>query len=123
MFGRHEIRLPLGLSKGCPACEDNAVCPPPCFPPPAGPKMLHFEGTRSSGAGPRCLFLKFPNAILFEARCKALWNRFEGDLGPVLRRLWDLKSVIKASSMPFDGRYTRSLILRTPHSVLKGFCH
>ena len=59
----------------------------------------------------------------FEAQCKALWNRFASDLGPVLRRLWDLKSVIKASSMPFDGRYTRSLILRTPHNVLKGFCH
>ena len=127
------IRRPLGLSKGCPACGDIGVLPPPCFPPPLTPKpsslrrvvapawLRHGSGT----AGPTdfaVYFLSFESLSSFKPLSEALWNQFGSDLGPILGPFWELKSAIKASLIAFEVVYTRSPFLNDIISVLNGFC-
>ena len=117
------IRRPFGLSKGCPACEDNAVCmPPPCFPPPGAPKPSCLC---SSAAWPMNLaasFSSFESLSSSRLPSKALWNHDGSDLGPILEAFWVLKSMIQASSIAFEIVYTQSQFLNDVISVLNGFC-
>ena len=59
---------------------------------------------------------------IFNSFSNTLWNRFWTNFWLIFGPFFIPKSMPKASLLTFDVVYTQSLILNTPHSVLKDFC-
>ena len=76
------IRRPLVLGQGRQACGDNL--PPPCFPPPEGPKPSSLYSPAAAAADLAQSFLSFETLSPFKAVSGPILELFGTDFESIL---------------------------------------